>query len=159
MMLCFFWIPLLELLYCAGFMLELVLDFVLDVFLLVLLAVIVGYALVRMDVISDYFKLYWKKICVGLGVIFLVCCSVYILTKSSASDKSENDLNDSMVDKDVVDTLQTIMDCRRASMFDGDIFAGVQFGVSKSAYNRIINNYNNKFNSQWRLPKDSGNFI
>ena len=91
----------------------------------------------------------FSKMTGSFKAIKFVVCSIFVLvtngiwvscSSASPSGNITNDVVNNEPEEIVeVDTVQVYIDLRKDSVFNGNIFAGLKFGLDKHEYDRIIN--------------------
>lgn len=154
MTLCFWW--------AIFFLLAMLWELLKAIWWIIPVGVIVCYVIAHGDVITDFFKRHWQKFFISLGALSVIGICVYLPIQYSNNDKDKTNLKDSIeIDApkiEPIDTAQIIVDQRKDSIFQGNIFGGLRFGISKSEYDRVIRNYEKEYDNQLYVPIDSGGY-
>lgn len=151
MILCFVW--------AIFFLLALLWQLIKAIWWIVLLILIGGWILSHTDDWFPLIKRHYKKI-----LLFIVSTAVIIVIGGLSSTKSNNivvEQNIASIDSIVepIDTAQIIADQRKDSIFEGNIFAGLRFGISKGEYERLIKKFKREYDNEIVFPDEKGNVL
>lgn len=112
---------------------------------------------------KTYIKAQWKQILLIVGGIGLFILCVWVVTrcgsKSVAPQSNEIQKSADSVKVEPIDTAQIIADQRKDSIFEGNIFAGLRFGISKSEYERLIRKFKREYDNKIVFPDGKGNVL
>lgn len=128
----------------------------------ILLVILVMYVLSHAYVIAKTIKNYWKQFLIGLGVLSMIGVIAWFPSKCNRSETTNNVTTDSITTDtnfvEPIDSAQIVADQRKDSIFEGNIFGGLHFGISKAEYDRVIRNYKKEYDNQLYIPIDSGGY-
>lgn len=110
--------------------------------------------LVSLKVILRYITM--RTIISSIFLLLLIGCSNGKETKSSVSLTSDttNVQKYDTVQTVVKDSIDILMEERKAQTFNGTIFAGLKLGCSEKEYNRVISKYRKEFNNSIYITKN-----
>ncbi|OKY84380.1 MAG: hypothetical protein BHV69_10185 [Bacteroidales bacterium 52_46] len=128
----------------------------------VVLLVLIGYwILSHTNDWKPLIKRHYKKI-----LLFIVSTAVIVVivwglssTKSSNVIVEPNIASVDSIITEPIDTAKIIADQRKDSIFEGNIFAGLRFGISKGEYQRLINNFKREYDNKIVFPNEKGNVL
>lgn len=109
----------------------------------------------------DYIRKYWRQILLILGLVGLFVLFVWGVMRCGRG-QTETILTDSISDTvktEPIDTAQIIADQRKDSIFEGNIFAGLRFGISKGEYERLIKKFKREYDNKIVFPDEKGNVL
>lgn len=153
MILCFWW--------AIAFLLAMLWQLIKAIWWIVLLIWIGGWILSHTDDWLPLIKRHYKKILLSVVSIAVIIVIAWRL----ASIKPRNvvvDQNVASVDSIItepIDTAQIIVDQRKDSIFEGNIFAGLRFGISNGEYQRLINKFKREYDNKIVFPDEKGNVL
>lgn len=128
----------------------------------VVLLVLIGYwILSHTNDWKPLIKRHYKKILlfiVSTAVIVVIVCGLSS-TKSSNVIVEPNIASVDSIITEPIDTAQIIADQRKDSIYEGNIFAGLRFGISKGEYQRLINNFKREYDNKIVFPDEKGNVL
>ncbi len=105
----------------------------------------------------------WKRI--GITIVLVIGVVLLVLGFESGDKYSKKTGMDAVianinnVDVETVDTLQLIVDARKDSIYEGNIFAGLHFGINKAGYDRVMQNFKRDYNNELVFPTDKGRVL
>lgn len=109
----------------------------------------------------DYIKNHWRQILLVLGIISLFVLftwGVIRCGRGHIKTVSSNSIPDTIT-AEPIDTAQIIADQRKDSIFQGNIFAGLRFGISKGEYERLIKKFKREYDNNLVFPNEKGNVL
>lgn len=153
MILCFWW--------AIAFLLAMLWQLIKAIWWIVLLIWIGGWVLSHVDDWMPIIRRHYKKI-----LLFIVSTAVIVVIVWGLSSTKSNNIvveqNIASVDSIItesIDTAQIIADQRKDSIFEGNIFAGLRFGISKGEYQRLINKFKREYDNKIVFPDEKGNVL
>ena len=109
----------------------------------------------------DYIREHWREILLVIGVVSLFVLFVWGITRYDGG-QTETVSSDSIpdtIEAESVDSAQIIADQRKESIFEGNIFAGLRFGISKGEYERLIKKFKREYANKIVFPDEKGNVL
>lgn len=153
MIFCFWW--------AIAFLLAMLWQLIKAIWWIVLLIWIGGWVLSHVDDWMPIIRRHYKKI-----LLFIVSTAVIVVIVWGLSSTKSNNIvveqNIASVDSIItepIDTAQIIADQRKDSIFEGNIFAGLRFGISKGEYQRLINKFKREYDNKIVFPDEKGNVL
>lgn len=154
MILCFWW--------AIAFLLAMLWQLIKAIWWVVLLILIGGWILSHVDDWMPIIKRHYKKILLFIISIVVIIVIVWGLFSTKSSKVAVVEPNIASVDSIItepIDTAQIIADQRKDSIFEGNIFAGLRFGISKGEYQRLINKFKQEYDNKIVFPDEKGNVL
>lgn len=147
--------------WAIAFLLAMLWQLIKAIWWVVLLIFIGGWVLSHTDEWLPLVKNHSKLLVFTLACILVVCAIVWGMS-SFEHPNTEVALNTAPIDTTIVepiDTAQIIADNRKDSIFGGNIFAGLRFGISKPEYDRLMRKFKKEYNDKIIFPTDKGNVL
>lgn len=147
--------------WAIAFLLAMLWQLIKAIWWVVLLIFIGGWVLSHTDDWLPLIKRHYKKILLSVVSIAVIIVIAWRL----ASIKPRNvvvDQNVASVDSIIaepIDTAQIIVDQRKDSIFEGNIFAGLRFGISNGEYQRLTNKFKREYDNKIVFPDEKGNVL
>lgn len=154
MILCFWW--------AIAFLLAMLWQLIKAIWWVVLLILIGGWILSHVDDWMPIIKRHYKKILLFIISTAVIVVIVWGLSSTKSSKVAVVEPNIASVDSIItepIDTAQIIADQRKDSIFEGNIFAGLRFGISKGEYQRLINKFKQEYDNKIVFPDEKGNVL
>lgn len=142
------------------FLLELLWLLIKAIWWIVLLILISGWILSHTDDWMPMIKRHYKAILLSVGSIAVLI--VIVLGVSSTKpdvEKAQNSVSVDSIIAEPIDATQIIADQRKDSIFEGNIFAGLCFGISKGEYKRRIQKFKREYDNRIVFPDEKGNVL
>ena len=149
--------------WAIAFLLAMLWQLIKAIWWVVLLIFIGGWVLSHTDEWLPIIKKHRKKIIIAIvGIVVVLLCiwgfnSIQRGNKTESKDTLIVDMDSVIIEP--IDTIQLIVDSRKDSVFEGNIFAGLRFGINKSEYDRLMRKFKRDYNNEIVFPTDKGSVI
>lgn len=153
MILCFWW--------AIAFLLAMLWQLIKAIWWIVLLILIGGWILSHVDDWMPIIKRHYKKILLSIisTAVIVVIGWGLSSTKSNNAVVEQNIVSVDSIKAEPIDTAQIIANQRKDSIFEGNIFAGLRFGISKGEYERLIKKFKREYDNEIVFPDEKGNVL
>lgn len=142
------------------FLLELLWLLIKAIWWIVLLILISGWILSHTRDWMPMIKRHYKAILFFVGSIAVLIVIVWGLSSTQSDvEIAQNSISTNSITAVPIDTAQIIADQRKDSIFDGNIFAGLCFGISKGEYKRRIQKFKREYDNKIVFPDEKGNVL
>lgn len=142
------------------FLLELLWLLIKAIWWIVLLILISGWILSHTRDWMPMIKRHYKAILFFVGSIAVLIVIVWGLSSTQSDvEITQNSISTNSITAVPIDTAQIIADQRKDSIFDGNIFAGLCFGISKGEYKRRIQKFKREYDNKIVFPDEKGNVL
>lgn len=150
---CFVW--------AIGFLLVMLWQLIKAIWWVILLILICSWILSHTDDWLPLIKRNYKKILLSsviIAVIIVIALGLPSTQPNNVVDEQDVASVDGII-PETIDTAQIISDQRKDSIFEGNIFAGLRFGISKGEYQRLINNFKREYDNKIVFPNKKGDVL